>query len=275
MPEQVFHVNPPELTPAFRQVCANVIQQFQNNFDYLNDKNNLEATGNYFRWLRCDIGAPEFDHVIFSDGNKVYSVIINLLGPDGFSLTPPELLQAQLDMAAVSNFIPCLYQVDGKTLQPLQKDLWNLVHAQSKKPVTVNELPAPERIPMTRWEMHNLGVTTVFKMLVDRDRNQHKVWGDFTGLDQITHLDYCDLTDRQPSIWVWFKDGSGCWIVVQTTTGPDQVPVLALDFKVSRQMANFSGYAARINLTDLVEKKNVLYRDSEVYVRFTGFKKCN
>lgn len=273
MLKQQFNVNAPHITPDFQKVCAEVIQQFQNNFDYLNEKHQLEATGNYFRWLRCDVGTPEFDHVIFSDGNKVYSVIIDFVDANGRSQTEQELLKAQIDMAKASDFIPCLYQVASENLQPVHKDLWNLVHAVSKSKVVVQEIPAPERLPMTPWEVHNLGVTTVFKILLERGKNYKQELGDFTRCDEIDKLDYCDLTDRQPSIWVWFKDGSGCWIVVQTTVGPNKVPYFDTDLKISRQMQNFHGFVASINLTDLVEKKDILYRDSEVYIKFRGFKK--
>ena len=183
---------PPEFFEARNLAGATLEQQF----------NLLPQSGSPSRnakWLKADLTWPSFDHLTFAYRDAVFSVLVDIVESNASSLESKATKRC-LDAAVAHNLIPCVFQVDRRTMQPSSGG-WNLFDLRDGRPVDPAQTPDTGTVPMSAWELQSFSVQVV----------RGHVTGKLGGKEH----SFCDVLGIDPQIWFEDSKGNNGWVVVR------------------------------------------------------------
>ena len=262
---------PPEFFEARYLAGATLEQQF----------NLLPQSGSPSRdakWLKADLTWPSFDHLTFAYRDAVFSVLVDIVERSESSLEPKATKRC-LDAAALHNLIPCVFQVDRRTMQPSSGG-WNLFDLRDGTPVDPAHTPDTGMVPMSAWELQSFSVQVV------RGHVTRQLGG--------KEHSFCDVLGIDPQIWFEDSKGNNGWVVVRNfpvLTGEEKSDWLGFA-GTNPKLQKFDGYFAAVsiassapvlhdeqgNLIPLSERftgQAPLYRGDSFCVRFEGLQRIH
>ena len=262
---------PPEFFEARNVAGATLEQQF----------NLLSKSGSPSRdvkWLKADLTWPSFDHLTFAYRDAVFSVLVDIVENNSSSLEPKATKRC-LDAAVTHNLIPCVFQVDRRTMQPSSGG-WNLFDLRDGTPVDPAQTPDTGTVPMSAWELQSFSVQVV----------RGHVTGQLGGKEH----SFCDVLGIDPQIWFEDSKGNNGWVVVRNfpvLTGEEKSDWLGFA-GTNPKLQKFDGYFAAVsiassapvlrneqgNLIPLSERfagQAPLYRGDSFCVKFEGLQRIH
>ena len=263
---------PPEFVEARSLAGATLEQQF----------NLLPQSGSSSRnakWLKADLTWPSFDHLTFAYRDAVFSILVDIVERSESSLEPKATKRC-LDAAALHNLIPCVFQVDRRTMQPSSGG-WNLFDLRDgSTPVDPAQTPDTGTVPMSAWELQSFSVQVV----------RGHVTGQLGGKEH----SFCDVLGIDPQIWFEDSKGNNGWVVVRNfpvLTGQEKSDWLGFA-GTNPKLQKFDGYFAAVsiassapvlrdeqgNLIPLSERftgQAPLYRGDSFCVKFEGLQRIH
>ena len=262
---------PPEFFEARNVAGVTLQQQF----------NLLPQSGSPSRdakWLKADLTWPSFDHLTFAYRDAVFSVLVDIVENNSSSLEPKATKRC-LDAAALHNLIPCVFQVDRRTMQPSSGG-WNLFDLRDGTLVDPAQTPDTGTVPMSAWELQSFGVQVV----------RGHVTGQLGGKEH----SFCDVLGIDPQIWFEDSKGNNGWVVVRNfpvLTGEEKSDWLGFA-GTNTKLQKFDGYFAAVsiassapvlrdeqgNLIPLSERftgQAPLYRGDSFCVKFEGLQRIH
>lgn len=165
---------------------------------------NLRVRDSGASWLRAEL--PVFrEHLSFALGNQLFFIqLINFDDPENGWWQPTRLSRAVEDANGIGCLLPMKFQ-DG-VWKPVEPG-WGLIDMNSRLPLIPAEMVSEERILMTAWEIHDVGVQVARQHLADNG------W---------TVTSWQSDMEVNPSIFAG-KDGQLCGFVVRNSNkGPDK-----------------------------------------------------
>ena len=262
---------PPEFFEARNAAGATLEQQF----------NLLSKSGSPSRdvkWLKADLTWPSFDHLTFAYRDAVFSVLVDIVESNASSLESKATKRC-LDAAVAHNLIPCVFQVDRRTMQPSSGG-WNLFDLRDGTRVDPAQTPDTGTVPMSAWELQSFSVQVV----------RGHVTGQLGGKEH----SFCDVLGIDPQIWFEDSKGNNGWVVVRNfpvLTGQQKSDWLGFA-GTNPKLQKFDGYFAAVsiassapvlhdeqgNLIPLSERftgQAPLYRGDSFCVKFEGLQRIH
>ncbi len=211
-----------------RQVAAATIQE---QFKKLAGK--LEGASD-FRWMKSELTWPSFDHLTFSYGNRVFSVLVDAVSAGQSSITR-QAMDRFLAAATENQLVPCVFPVNSETMSPHSPG-WNLFDAVKLTPVDPKSFDMTEKIMMSDWELRNF-VIQIVRDSITKD-----------GSSKILSL--TDVLGVDPQIWFEDAAGNRAWVIVRhcpVITGNEWKAHTGLEIS-NPQLLAYDGYFAAVSL---------------------------
>lgn len=138
-------------------------------------------------WVRDHLHPPLVDHLSFRLGNQILCVLINVAtgGQRSLSRADEDRL---VSFCKLHSLIACRYDLRRAPDGSLAKEGagWNLVSLPGETPINPAGLVSAEPIPMSAWEIHDLGLQIVRRHLAEHQCNV---------------TSYQSMLDLDPSLW--------------------------------------------------------------------------
>lgn len=217
-------------------------------------------------WLRCHPYPPFLDHLSFRLGNQLFFIRVE---DADRKVAAPGTQRGVVNLAEQAGGHPCaLLMRRGSSLEE-----WKPVYPghsvadmRTGKPINPMSLRTDEKIAMTLWEIHAMGIQVVVEYLQEQGLMVTS-WQTDPGVD--------------PQVWFQNPDGEIEWVVVRTVSYPeDHAPRPAhwASIADSTQKPKHSGRFASVALSsgDQNFKKSdepviPLWRGQGMMVGFSGF----
>ena len=251
----------------------NISDDFLNAWRFAGETLTNQGQGS-LNWIRLHLHQPFDDHLSFRVGNQIISVLVEV--ENSFmesSLTDSER-KNQAKFCSSNNLVPCIFKVKKNSQGEYKRIFqgWNLVHAETERPIDPVELISEELIELSPWEVHDIGVQTVVN-------NIKKEGGEIFSFHSVLQID--------PSIW-FKRDGKGFYVIERAVSYPEKEAKrpenLMETMKALKSLKSSEGKAegyfasvAIANKDDQFDGKNPLplYRGSGMYIRFVGLEKIS
>ena len=269
---QIDSSNPPPEFFEARNVAGVALQQ---QFNLLPQSGSPSRDA---KWLKAYLTWPSFDHLTFAYRDAVFSVLVDIVERSESSLEPKATKRC-LDAATLHNLIPCVFQVDRRTMQPSSGG-WNLFGPRDGPSVDPAQTPDTGTVPMSAWELQSFSVQVV----------RGHVTGQLGGKEH----SFCDVLGIDPQIWFEDSKGNNGWVVVRNfpvLTGEEKSDWLGFA-GTNPKLQKFDGYFAAVsiassapvlrdekgNLIPLSERftgQDPLYRGDSFYIKFEGLQRIH
>ncbi len=230
MPQKTsIHIERPEPSPQFlhaRHIAGACLQ------DRFSSNENSRPEKLDCRWIKADLTHPSFDHLTFSHGNQIFSVLVELVTKNT-SLLPQHERERCLIESEKNNLIPCVFQVDAESMKPITTG-WNLIDLRDHKHITPDQFATHARVPMSEWELHNFAIQIV-RQEIEKEGTQ-------------TVLSYCDVPGVDPQIWLEDSTRKRSWVIVRHCKSPEEIKFqkwIGME-QSNPQLLPYSGYFAAI-----------------------------
>lgn len=176
-----------QAVPAMAEIAGDSLNEF------------FMSTGAVFpdewSWLQAHVTELRFHDLCILYKKHVFSIMVALykeIDGEAKILYHDKQYENFLKAAETYNLIPCIFPVDAATGYPIFSDC-NLVDAKTFEQININDYKeSSEEVPMSDWEVSNLGVSFVVNYLASQ------------GIRQIS---YCDMVGVCPQIF--FNDNNG------------------------------------------------------------------
>ena len=237
-------------------------------------KGKLDLAHDY-KWVKPELSWPSFDHLTFGYRNQIFSVLVASVRNGKVSLRSEEISRC-LAACEENNLVPCLFLVDEVTMRPTAAG-WNLVHLESRNPISPDEMGSDLQVEMSDWELRNFSIQVVRSHIEDQGGK----------IDS-----FCDVLGIDPQIW--FVDGKGqrAWAIVRhypQITGDEKSEWTGYE-RSNPRLSAFDGYHAAISiasnaaflnakdgksipLSERFTGKAPLYRGDQFYIKFEGLER--
>lgn len=186
-----FEIAPFEMTPEFEECWYSAGRHL-----------NLRVRDSGASWLRAEL--PVFrEHLSFALGNQLFFIqLVDINDPGNGWWQQARLARAVEEANGVGCLMPMKRQNgEWKTVEPG----WGIIHMNSRLPLLPAELVTEERVLMSAWEIHDVGVQVA---------RQHLASNGWTVTSWQSDLEV------NPSIFAG-KDGQLCGFVVRNSNkGP-------------------------------------------------------
>ena len=189
-----------------------------------------------FAWLQTSPVHPSFQHLCFRHQSDVYSILVAIHGfqsSDGKDDNGIVLCQQDYDNllteAEKNNLIPCIAPVALGARLPMIGGP-NLVNAISGVPIKLSEGIKQNQVPMSAWEISNMGVQTVINHLREKNCKINS---------------YCDLVRIEPQIW-FEENGKTCYVIVRSIPIGKQSERFRINKRLIERFADYEGYFADV-----------------------------
>ena len=164
-----------------------------------------QVQGGIYGWLRCHPEPPFLEHLSFRLGNQNFFLRIH--DADG-RVEGPGNMNGLQHIATENGGHACVLHMRRTGLsgawQPVRPG-WGLVDAVDGRTVDPFNLVTDERIPMTPWEIHSMGMQVVVEHL-EQEGFEVTMFQDDPNID--------------PTLWFQNKHDRPEWVVVRTVTYP-------------------------------------------------------
>ena len=164
-----------------------------------------QVQGGIDSWLRWHPDPPFLDHLSFRLGNQNFFLRVH--DADG-RVEGPGTMSGLQHIAAENGGHACVLLMRrsglGGDWEPIRPG-WGLVDPKDGRTVDPFRLVTDERIPMTPWEVHSMGVQVVVQHL-DQKGFQVTMFQDDPNVD--------------PTLWFQNQNDQPEWVVVRTVTYP-------------------------------------------------------
>ncbi len=227
---------------------------------------NRQVAGGMVSWLRAHPNPPFLEHLSFRLGNQLFFVRIEDV--DG-AVEGPGSVRGLAAIAGGCSGHACVLPMrrrgsDGGWAAAAPG--WGLRDAATGAVVDPPALVTDERIAMTRWELHDLGVQLVRGELGKQGRRL---------------LSWQGNPDVDPSVWFVGASGKPEWVVVRVATHPSPLPTRPANWddiaRGCRAMGE-RGHFAAVGLASVGQRAlpatapaEPLWRGGPVRARFDGF----
>lgn len=231
-----------------------------------------------FRWIKAELTWPSFDHLTFAYRNKVFSVLVNVVATGQSSLTDQERGRC-LEAARQNDLVPCVFTVEGRTLQPITGQ-WNLTHLADGHPICPQDIGSEQRAVMSGWELSHFAIQVV------RQHIQQQ------GTGRV--LSFCDVPEMDPQIWWETGPNKRSWIIVRffsALRGDEKQSFVDIRSRFPH-LAKYDGYFAGVSaassepiLLDVqgsvippsrrFDGTAPLYRGDGFYIKFNGMERIH
>ena len=226
---------------------------------------NRQVQGGLETWLRYHSAPPFPAHLSFRLGNQNFFSRVH--DADG-RVEGPGRMRGLKHVAKECGGHACILPMRRKGLsgswQPT-RPAWGLVDASTGNTVDPFTLVTDERIPMTPWEIHSMGMQVVVQHL-EQEGFEVTMFQDDPNID--------------PTLWFQNKHGEPEWVVVRTVTYPAKRAERPSNWeKLSENLSPVAktGHFASVSLSsaDLPfekpdEEPMPLWRGHGMYARFEG-----
>lgn len=226
---------------------------------------NKQVQGGIQFWLRAHPYPPFLEHLSFRLGNQLFFVRVEDVD---LQEQGPGSLHGLHAVAHGNRGHACILPMKKKFFKGEwmpDKSGWGLIDAATGRPVDPFALVTDEKIEMTDWELHDVGVQIV------RDYLQGKNYQLMT---------WQSNPDVDPSIWFVGDSGGPEWIVVRAVRYPlNQAQRPANWQSIANQCIRMSrtGHFASVSIASVDqrfmssnEQAEPLWRGHALHVRFTG-----
>jgi len=251
----------------------NISEEFLNAWRFAGKNLTNQGQGS-LNWIRAHLHQPFDDHLSFRVGNQIFSVLVELENSSMESSLTDRERNNQERFCLDNNLVPCIYKVKKTSHGEYERIFpdWNLVHAETKKPINPVELISEELVEMSPWEVHDVGIQLVADYI-------KKDGGEVGSYQSVLKID--------PSIW-FKRDGIGSYVIVRTVRHPElnaERPTnLNETIKSIKSLKSpegkAEGYFASVGIAnneDSFDGKNSLplYRGGGMHIRFTGIERLS
>ena len=251
----------------------NISEEFLNAWRFAGKNLTNQGQGS-LSWIRSHLHQPFDDHLSFRVGNQIFSVLVEMEKSFMESSLTDRERNNQAKFCSSNNLVPCIYKVKKNSHGEYERIIqgWNLVHAETERPIDPVELISEELIEMSPWEVHDFGVLTVVNEI-------KKEGGEIFSYQSVLNID--------PSIW-FKRDGKGFYVIVRAVRYPEldakRPENLMETIKAIKSLKSperkAEGYFASVGIANADnpsegENPLPLYRGSGMHIRFTGIEKLS
>jgi hypothetical protein len=251
----------------------NISEEFLNAWRFAGKNLTNQGQGS-LSWIRSHLYQPFDDHLSFRVGNQIFSVLVEVENSFMESSLTDQERNNQAKFCSSNNLVPCIYKVKKNSQGEYESiyQAWNLVHAETERPINPVELISEDLIEMSPWEVHDVGVQIVVN-------NIEKEGGEIFSHQSVLKID--------PSIW-FKRDGKGFYVIVRAVRYPEldakRPENLMETIKAIKSMKSpegkAEGYFASVGIANADnpsegENPLPLYRGGGMHIRFTGIEKLS
>jgi len=247
---QAYH----DFLPQAVQVAGQAIQ------DYANDRG-LEHPD--FAWLQTYPNHPSFQHLCFRAANKVYSIIIALHGfqskdgkEDDSIVVFKRDYENLLCESKKNNLIPCIVPISARPGLPMLNG-GRLINSETNIIFQI-EGQNEEAVPMSEWEINNMGIFTVI---------------DYLQKEGFSIISYCDVVGINPQIFCE-KEEKKAFVVVRSIPIGLRNNAFGVNKNILKKLEGYEAYFADVQYANVHNngdfEDKVLWRGDEYYCNFTG-----
>ena len=163
--------------------------------------------GDSIRWLRAHLDQPFAEHLSFLLGNQLFFVYVQA---EEFAQCPTA--EVFLRVSKRANAIPCLLpmQASGDDWYPALTG-WGLRHGITGQPVDPADLVSDQKILMSDWEVHDVGMQVVMHHLQAQGKEVFSKQPD---------------PDLYPQLW-FESEGERSWVLVRASRSSGTEPTIA------------------------------------------------
>jgi len=215
---QAYH----DFLPQAVQIAGNAIQ------NYANEKG-LEFP--QFNWLQMHLNHPSFQHLCFSKGKRVYSIIIALHGfssgdgkDDNSIVINKKDYDLLLEETERYDLIPCIFPVSGIPQIPMLGSNF-LINARTGERIQLDD-EINDGGRMSAWELNNMGILTVIGDLQEKG---------------YSIISYCDVVGIDPQIF-FKKDGKKAFAIVRTIPIGLRNKTFEVNKSLLKKLEDYEGY---------------------------------
>lgn len=232
-----------------------------------------------FSWIKTDLMAyPSFQHMCFRYGTQIYAVLIAIHGferEDGQEDNNIVVSEREYDNliseSEKHNLIPCILPVAARPQLPMLRNS-HLIHALTEELIAFVSPCSKERVPMSKWEINNMGICQVVEYLEKKGYKIHS---------------YCDIMEIYPQVW-FEKDGKTSYVIVRSIPIGQKNDAFVIYKAQLQRLSEYDGYFADVqfasssadlrddkgNLVPLSKRDGVgdnwMWRGDGFYCNFTG-----
>ena len=225
------------------------------------------------KWIQNGLlPPPYFQHICFSYGRNIYSVIIEIEDAI-YSYVLDRDIRNQLRECKENDLIPCTMVIRIDTFKAAI-DGNHLIYTDKRTPVEM--IVRQGEVPMSAWEINNFGISIVIQ---DLRKEGRKI------------INYCDLLNVEPQIWFEDENGKRCYVIVKTISGSSKENLkYQINHELVMKLIDFDGYFAQVELVsadpvaysndssiiplserfNMEKTKEILYREHGFYVNYLG-----
>lgn len=189
-----------------------------------------------FAWIQTSLINPSFQHLCFRYLSDVYSIIIAVHGffrkdgkDDDRIIVCKQDYENLINESKKYNLIPCFLPIAARPQMPLIDGI-HLIHAISGEFITLENSIKQELVPMSDWEINNMGIQTVLDYL---SKNNHKINA------------YTDVVGIEPQIW-FEKDGKTSYVIVRAIPTGKRKEKFRINKNLLLRLKDYDGYFADV-----------------------------
>lgn len=189
-----------------------------------------------FSWIQTNLISPSFQHLCFRYRTNVYSILVAMHGftsKDGkdidYVIVSEQDYNNLLRESENNNFIPCIIPIAARPQRPLTVKPY-LIHAVTGECICIENQFIQENIPMSDWEINNMGIQTVLRYLKEQNY-------------RITS--YCDLVGIEPQIW-FENNGKKSYVIVRSIPIGKRKNIFEINGNYMARLTEYDGYFADV-----------------------------
>ncbi|MCR5265582.1 MAG: hypothetical protein K6E29_03200 [Cyanobacteria bacterium RUI128] len=227
--------------------------------DFVRDYLERKLPQKEFAWLHNRYVYLNFDHLLFTYKNKLFSVLIDITDNENFSTLSEDDLKMQSDIAEKYNLIPCIFPINTKSVHEFDVSNskitgFNLYNTTTGEPIIPTDIANDEPVEMSEWELNFLGIRYFILFLQSR---------------HCTINFWQDRLDMNPQIWFKEPTGKHAWAIVRINQDNDYLEKNNEEIqKIIKQGYRNNGYFVNLLLSSSNEDKKI-YRQDNVNIKLT------
>ena len=192
----------------------------------------LPSSSHDFGWLQYGPVRPAFQDLCFTYLSNTYSILVALHGfssADGKDDDRIVVFQQDYDNllreSKKNNLTPCILPVAVRPGIPMLGGT-HLINAITGDPIVIDRIRPSDRIPLSEWELNNLGVSFAINCL-NKEGYQVK--------------SYCDVVGLDPQI-IFEKNGRTSYAIVRTVPAGRMDDKFVVNRNMLQRLKNLDGY---------------------------------
>jgi hypothetical protein len=189
-----------------------------------------------FAWLQSNLVRPSFQHLCFRYLSDVYSIIIAVHGfSSGGGKDDDRIIVSKQDYENLvreskkNNLVPCFLPIAARPQLPMINGI-HLIHAITGEIIQLGSRVNELRIPMSEWEINNMGIQTVTQYLIKENCKINS---------------YCDVVGIEPQIW-FEKEGKTSYVIVRSIPIGKRKEKFRINKNLLLKLVDYDGYFADV-----------------------------